>query len=255
MVAVVVKEKPAIEPNTQEAVLNSLSKIPPTVWLARLTPEQQEHWHRVKKHTMRLHDELKAYFGGQEAAIGDDAYLLLLRDYYLGFYGVIQIGWKAVQETARKKKIELPVQTPGECLIAVLEGDVEAFFAMCLQGYEEWSSRKTYETYKLGLKIDRIRAKPEKNWTKGDRLAMDNYVKATKGSDYLEPSLLIFCLMAAEENKAKVTGLRRKLLEFNRVKAELHYTVANQLSPTKKARSIAWKQGQKLMGNSKGTYS
>lgn len=243
-------------------IINSIDGLPPNGWLLQCrTNDQVRHWEWLKGLFTGLHDELKAYFSGHKALStnGRDETLFLLRDFYLALYYCLQIAWDEIKEIAEREQISnFNPQTPGECLIEILNEKCLTLFEYCQVDYEEWSVRKLHETNRLSNKYVSFAERPREQWTEKEREIAEKYLSLVGKSDY---SMIDFCLVALKEivQKKKNSKLHKilspKHKELWKKYWELKSLLASKMHPSKRLRGGSWVNGEWLEVNPRGrTY-
>jgi hypothetical protein len=246
----------------QDLISTSLERIPPESWLVGCTPAQQLAWEEVKEDITKIHDELKAYFFGDDYSLEgeqkEDEYWDLVQ-WYLAFYQLVRVGMTAIRMYANECDFPFEYSTPGAVLIEVLHQRAKgSFHYLAEMPYYRHPSRRRYD---LRLSGEKLRESWEQQ-QQGESLshsesrALKAYEKEVKNQNQgLERFTVLerFCRQACQEYlKIKASkALKEALTHYQERKK-----IANKWSKSgdRSGKSFVIERGNLKIGQVGGTY-
>lgn len=225
--------------------------LPPVLWLNWChAPDQREHWNDVRVTYQGVYAELKTYFSGQphphtSAEPKVRRLYQLVSRRYIDLYNVIRDGWERIKETATKLDIQLGVKTPGECLVAIIEGDCAVTFSQCLM-YSEYRPRYLHEMYRLKGKIGSLNVRGRKPTKKEDK-EIAEFEKFKKQSHRVAQEnrefwkLYLFCMEVCQESRDE--DVRTSLKRYRVTNEELEQYLHSFMHPSQKQKGSKFDNG------------
>jgi hypothetical protein len=226
----------------QAVILTGIDGLPP-IQASYLSEDGQKLWNSARNEYRILHDELKAYFAGDESLLpkleGDfKDYMILKRDCCLAFYSLIRDAWEYLKPCYGTDKNGNPL-TPGKLLIAILEMESRGMMVPAFVGRCDINPRKSYE---LRTKI----RKAEKGKLREFEVRqLEKDAKNHDGSFHLfaklEVAILSHCRAAAETNKQ----IKKQMLRLDDIREELQKHSYKRFN-FRKRKAEVWEKGFKI---------
>jgi hypothetical protein len=186
----------------QMVILTGIDGLPP-IQASYLSEDGQKLWRSVRNEYQILHDELKAYFAGEESLLpkleGDfKDYMILRRDWCLAFYSLIRDAWKYLEPFYGTDKNGNPLN-PGKLLIAILDMESRGKMVPAVIGRCDINPRKSYD---LKTKICKAKeGKLQELEIKQLEKDAQKHDRSFRPFGELEVAILSHCRAAAETNK------------------------------------------------------
>lgn len=254
-----------LTPRDRAQLLSTINGLPPLQYLLLCrTDDQESHWLFMQKNYKALSSSFTAFFSGQSDEVlqslnsKEKEFLFLLRDWYLGFYTVIQGSWQEIKQEFDAKGYSLsgiPANSPGEALIRVIENDCAAFFALCQQSHARWTPDESRKITKLERELQEMVNRGETN-SSLYRTKERNYLDLVQKGTWLSPyiSFRECCLEVCGKAK-KGSATHRHLVAYRRIEAEIDKRLQSELHPRKGRKGFAWFEGNLSQMGSKGGVS
>jgi len=239
----------SFSPGISNIMLDHLSDIPPLgLFFVAKTEDQVRHWVSAKKRFLDIYSSLKSYFGGsvpfpiccddpKEQEITE-----LMRDDYIALYSVIHQGWSVISPGL--KKIDYPLNSPGEVLIEIITLECICYMSMAFPKLApgtktdfRFSPQTLYRIRDEGRKLQKNRKLPDKQFL--ERVNKHFGYQAQWG--YFLRDLCVHLIEA--EVKQKKSSLRRKLIDYHRNNALLWDTAFSKWHPSKNPSGSHWIDG------------
>lgn len=227
-------------------LLNLLAGLPPEKYLSEINTESQlKHFKELQQEFYLLSNSLKKYFSGEYDETFDTLpknnkeLYFLWRDIYLKLYGILQSSWKILEETAKSYQIDIPANTPGECLMRIIENDCKMMWNLCRYN-TDFSPSRNFKEISGNNKLKQ----------KGDENQLSkNYLKYLKETKYCEDldNLKTFVLAVVKKEVTKSMPEYKYLKEFNQTISDLERLILKMQHPNKRLKSYQWKEGNKFV--------
>lgn len=233
----------------KEATVRVLDGLPPIAYWAQCrTDDQKQHYIQMKQGYQFLKEELQRFFGGQGSLMprlseSDRNFFGALRDRYLAWYGVIQTGWKYIEDELRAVGMtteDIQAGCPGEALIRILENECAGFMQPAFLPYSRYSpsqDRQLSKTQRL-IELSQAEPKEEKRYetqTKQSFEAVSNFFSMTDG-------MIDIC----EKHSSKNKPLKQAIKTYRKAVGELDREIQCQHHKRKMRKGHEWKNGQKI---------
>jgi hypothetical protein len=227
-------------------LLNLIAGLPPKEYLSEITTEcQLKHFKELKIDFSLLFASLQNYFTGDYNDLFDtlpkdkkETYILW-RDLYLKLYGILHNCWGIINNTAKNYDIVIPVKTPGEYLIRIIQNDCRIMWNLC-----------RYNSYYSPSRYFKEISDSRKLKQKGNELQrLKNYQKFLKETEYQENlgDLKNFVLAVANQKITKSMIEYRYLKEYKQTVSDIERLVLKIQHPNKRVKSIQWVEGNKYI--------
>ena len=234
--------------NDQDNLFRVLDGLPPIVYWAQCrTADQEEHFLDLKQGYQFLKEEIQRYFGGAGSLIprleaGDRDFFCALRDRYLAWYTVVQLGWDYIEEELKLVGLtpkDIQASCPGEALIRVLENECAAFTQPAFMPYSRYSVNEDRKLAKTQSAIQRGKASEKaiatyKRKTKQNVRDVERFFQMTHG-------MVEIC----EKHSKKVKGLSAAIKRYNQATAYLESEVQRQHHKRNGRKGHEWRNGEK----------
>ena len=232
----------------KEAILRVLDGLPPIAyWVQCKTDDQAEHYRKLKQGYQFLKEELQRYFGGQGSKLpylseSDRNFFGAMRDRYIAWYAVVQVGWKHVEDELQSIGLtpeDIKASSPGEALIRVLENECAGFMQSAFIPYERYSPSQDRKLATMQRKIRRGTA-DEKEIKRYNTQTNQSFSEGARFFAFTEKMIDI-----CEKRSAKDKPLKQAIKTYRRALAELDREIGCQHHKSKGRKGFEWKNGEK----------
>jgi hypothetical protein len=240
----------SFNPGIGNIMLDHLSDIPPLgLFFEAKTEDQVRHWVSGKKRFLDIYSSLKSYFGGSEPfqiAYDDpkeQEITELMRDDYIALYSVIHQGWSIISPGL--KKINYPLNSPGEVLIEIITLECICYMSMAFPrlapGNKVDSQFSPQSLYRIRNEYQKL----EKNQRLPDKRFLEKFKRHFGYQVQWGFFLRDLCIHLIEmKAKQKKSTLHRKLVEYRRIDSLLWESVFSKWHPRKNLSGSRWIDGR-----------
>lgn len=232
----------------KEAMIRVLDGLPPIAYWAQCkTIDQKQHYIQMKQGYQFLKEELQRFFSGQGSLMprlseGDRNFFGALRDRYLAWYGVVQTGWKYIEDELSAVGMtaqDIQAGCPGEALIRILENECAGFMQPAFLAYSRYSPSQDRRLTKTQRMIGGGKAEPEEEkryetQTRQNFEAVSHFFSMTDG-------MIDIC----EKHSSKDKPLEKAIKTYRRAVGELDREIQYQHRERLGRKGHEWKSGSK----------
>jgi hypothetical protein len=236
-------------------LINTIKDLPPLEYLNYCdTLPQISYWLALGEDYNFLKIAFIAYFKGNSneflKKIPEDKrkFFILMRDWYLAFYTMIQGNWEEIVIITKEKNYlieKIPVTTPGEGLIRTIENDCAVFFSVCIQPYYKYSVDESRNMAKLDRELAMMeglgKIKTEEDLKK--LKIYNNYLKRQLNPFYKFLAFREICIqICSEAKKSSITHIH--YTDYKRKQAALDQCIQGSIHRRFKVKGHTWIKGE-----------
>ena len=232
----------------RQSFLSVLDGLPPIVYWAQCrTDDQKEHYIAMKQGYQFLKEELQRYFGGQGSLIPrlsdrDRDFFCALRDRYLAWYKVVQLGWVHIEDELAEAGLttrDIQAGSPGEALIRILENECAGFMQPSFLPYTRYSPSQERTLAKMQVEIARGDADQKAIARYEIQVAQNS--RETKRFFELTAAMVDTC----EKYSDRTKGLATAIKHYRQAVGHLDREIQRQHSTRCKRKGYEWAEGKK----------